>query len=235
MSKMTAGPVPEDPSRQRQFSLLSTDSLLNQANGVARSVLCETGRRGLYRASNASDSFWPSRLRGERSLTLARTDVHSRPVQELMKLLGDIDDAAVVVVAGNLFHPEPTSDLVRFVDATLAALPALCEKIAAFTTNPRHRFIVLPERGSRTEVQSGRARSTRATRGRLRERSDPERGHGNGVRDLAVARARAPSTRRAPTSTIAPTRIVSKTRTHCRASSPLACCTADWAVGSGSR
>src|SRR5579863_5998365 len=72
------------------------------------------------------------------------TDLNSRPVQELIALLGDIDDAALVVVAGNLFHPEPTSDLVKFVDATLAALPALREEIIAFTTNARHRFIVLP-------------------------------------------------------------------------------------------
>src|SRR5580704_16388390 len=72
------------------------------------------------------------------------TDVHSRPVQELVQLLGDIDDAAVVVVAGNLFHPEPTSDLVKFIDATLDALPTLRDQIIAFTTNIRHRFIVLP-------------------------------------------------------------------------------------------
>lgn len=72
------------------------------------------------------------------------TDPTSRPVQELVSLLGDIDDAAVVVVAGNLFHPEPTSDLVKFIDATLAALPTLRDQIVAFTTSVRHRFIVLP-------------------------------------------------------------------------------------------
>jgi lysylphosphatidylglycerol synthetase-like protein (DUF2156 family) len=117
-----------------------------------------------------------------------RTDVHSRPVQELMKLLGDIDDAAVVVVAGNLFHPEPTSDLVRFVDATLAALPALCEKIAAFTTNPRHRFIVLP--GS----EDHELKFNQDARGRLEQlgvafASDLilNVATANGVRDLAVA------------------------------------------------
>jgi hypothetical protein len=72
------------------------------------------------------------------------TDVNCRPVQEFISLLGDIDDAAVVVVAGNFFHPEPTSDLVKFIDATLAALPTLRDQIIAFTTNVRHRFIVLP-------------------------------------------------------------------------------------------
>ena len=72
------------------------------------------------------------------------TDEQSRPVHELVRLLGDIDDAAVVVVAGNLFHPEPTSDLVKFIDATLEALPTLRKQIVAFTSNVRHRFIVLP-------------------------------------------------------------------------------------------
>src|SRR5579863_435835 len=72
------------------------------------------------------------------------TDVNSRPVQELIELLGDIDDAALVVVAGNLFHPEPTSDLVKFIDATWAAVPTLREQIIAFTSNERHRLVVLP-------------------------------------------------------------------------------------------
>ena len=108
-------------------------------------MLCETGRRGLYRASDAANSFRPSRLRGERPLTLTHS-LTERAVRSKnsSRLLGDIDDAAVVVVAGNLFQPEPTSDLVKFIDATLAALPALRDQIAAFTANVRHRFIVLP-------------------------------------------------------------------------------------------
>jgi hypothetical protein len=155
-----------------------------------------------------------------------RTDVHSRPVQELMKLLGDIDDAAVVVVAGNLFHPEPTSDLVRFVDATLAALPALCEKIAAFTTNPRHRFIVLP--GS----EDHELKFNQDARGRLEQlgvafASDLilNVATANGVRDLAVA---------AGACTIDTARADVDDRADAdRLEDP--CCTADWAVGSGSR
>src|SRR5580692_3786945 len=51
------------------------------------------------------------------------TDVASRPVRELMNLLRDVDDAAVVVVAGNLFHPEPDVDLAEHIDVTLEALP----------------------------------------------------------------------------------------------------------------
>jgi lysylphosphatidylglycerol synthetase-like protein (DUF2156 family) len=72
------------------------------------------------------------------------SDQMSRPVAELVRLLGDIDDAAVVVVAGNLFHPEPTSDLAKFIDATLGALPALHEAIVNFTAKSTHQFIVLP-------------------------------------------------------------------------------------------
>src|ERR1700722_3900133 len=53
------------------------------------------------------------------------TNVHSRPLREFLNLLGDIDDAAIVVVAGNLFHPGPTSDLAKFIDATMEALPTV--------------------------------------------------------------------------------------------------------------
>jgi len=53
------------------------------------------------------------------------TNVASRPVREFIDLLGDIDDAAVVIVAGNLFYPDATSDLAKFIDATLRALPAV--------------------------------------------------------------------------------------------------------------
>ncbi len=72
------------------------------------------------------------------------TDETSRPVRELIDLLGDIDVAATVVVAGNLFHPDPTSDLAKFIDATWSALPKLREAIVTFCANQRHRFVVLP-------------------------------------------------------------------------------------------
>ena len=68
----------------------------------------------------------------------------SRPVRELVELLGNIDDPAVIVVAGNLFQPDETSDIAKFIDATLKSLPSLCEAIVAFTTNESHQFIVLP-------------------------------------------------------------------------------------------
>ena len=72
------------------------------------------------------------------------TDVTSRPIKELLSLLGEIDDAAVVVVAGNLFHPDSTSDLAKFIEATLIALPTLRSEFEAFCAKPGHRLFVLP-------------------------------------------------------------------------------------------
>ncbi|MCU1362698.1 MAG: hypothetical protein JWM55_526 [Acidimicrobiaceae bacterium] len=72
------------------------------------------------------------------------TDVTSRPIQELLDLLGDIDDAALVVVAGNLFHPEATSDVPRFIEATLAALPTVREGIRTFCASEQHQLVLLP-------------------------------------------------------------------------------------------
>jgi lysyl-tRNA synthetase class 2 len=116
------------------------------------------------------------------------TDVTCRPVQELMSLLGDIDDAAVVVVAGNLFHPEPTSDLVKFIDATLAALPSLRDQIVAFTANVRHRFIVLPGNDDHELSQNQPARERLEELGvNLASDLILQVATASGVRDLAIA------------------------------------------------
>ncbi len=116
------------------------------------------------------------------------TDVSSRAVQELTTLLSDIDDAAVVVVAGNLFHPEPTSDLVKFIDATWATLPTLRDQIALFTLNDRHRFIVLPGSDDR-ELSHNEAARERLHQLGVSLASDLilNIATANGVRDLAVA------------------------------------------------
>ncbi len=68
------------------------------------------------------------------------TDETSRPLVDFVTLLSDIDDAAVVVVAGNFFHPESTSDLAKFIAATLEHLPTVRDQIAAFTKKTRHPF-----------------------------------------------------------------------------------------------
>jgi lysylphosphatidylglycerol synthetase-like protein (DUF2156 family) len=72
------------------------------------------------------------------------TDVASRPVQELMNLLGDIDDVAVVVIAGNLFHPDPSADLAQHIDATFEALPSVRDAFQRFCAIESRRLFVLP-------------------------------------------------------------------------------------------
>ncbi len=71
------------------------------------------------------------------------TRADSRPVRELVELLGDIDDAAVVVVAGNLFEPGH-ADPAAYVRATWGALSALAEAVRAFADLPEHQIFVLP-------------------------------------------------------------------------------------------
>ena len=73
------------------------------------------------------------------------TDESSRPVRELIDLLGDIDVAAMVVVAGNLFHPEPTSDLSKFIRGDVAGAARRCTaRFSRSAPIERHRFVVLP-------------------------------------------------------------------------------------------
>ncbi len=72
------------------------------------------------------------------------TNPPSRSLLEFVSLLGDIDDAAIVVVAGNLFHPDPTSDLAKFVDATLRALPEFAAAMQGFCARDSHQLVVLP-------------------------------------------------------------------------------------------
>ena len=72
------------------------------------------------------------------------TSEASRPIRELIDLLDNIDDPAVVVIAGNFLHPDVTSDLTKFIDATFKNLPTLRRTITAFTLHEGHQFIVLP-------------------------------------------------------------------------------------------
>jgi lysylphosphatidylglycerol synthetase-like protein (DUF2156 family) len=72
------------------------------------------------------------------------TDVASRPLREFMSLLDDIDDVAVVVVAGNLFYPEPGVDLAEHIDRTFEALPSLRHELQRFCATDSHRLFVLP-------------------------------------------------------------------------------------------
>jgi len=72
------------------------------------------------------------------------TKPRSRPVVELAALLGEIDDPAIVVIAGNLFFPLPDSDLVGQIKATLAHLPDFVKAIGAFVAHESHQIFVLP-------------------------------------------------------------------------------------------
>jgi lysylphosphatidylglycerol synthetase-like protein (DUF2156 family) len=116
------------------------------------------------------------------------TDVTSRPVKELLSLLGEIDDAAVVVVAGNLFHPDSTSDLAKFIEATLIALPTVRSEFEAFCAKPGHRLFVLPGGDDEEIRDSERAQALLEGLGVI-VASDLilQIATASGVRDLAVA------------------------------------------------
>ncbi len=66
-----------------------------------------------------------------------------RPVRELTALLGDLDEPALVVVAGNLFAATD-DDPETVVRATLRALPTLVGALRSYLALPEHRLIVLP-------------------------------------------------------------------------------------------
>jgi lysylphosphatidylglycerol synthetase-like protein (DUF2156 family) len=122
-------------------------------------------------------------------LSLSPTsDVTSRPIAEFLDLLGEIDDAAVVVVAGNFFHPGPTSDLAKFIDVALAALPSLRDAIASFTHSEGHRFIVLPGTDD-AELRTSHDAQSRLEALGICVASDLilQVATASGVRDLAVA------------------------------------------------
>ena len=112
----------------------------------------------------------------------------SRPVAELANLLGDIDDAAVVVIAGNLLHPDPDTDLAAFIDATLATLSELGDAVRAFTAKESHRLVVLPgtdDAGLR--VERGAQERLEALGIELASDLVLQVATANGVRDVAVA------------------------------------------------
>ena len=116
------------------------------------------------------------------------TDVESRPVREFLNLLDDIDDAVIVVVAGNLFHPAPTSDLAKFIDATFDALPRVRTAFARFCERDNHQLIVLPGSDDTELREHERAQTQLRTLG-VCIASDLvlQVASANGVRDIAVA------------------------------------------------
>jgi len=116
------------------------------------------------------------------------TDVTSRSVREFLNLLGDIDDAGLVVVAGNLFRPEPTSDLAKFIEATFLALPSVKDDIANFCAKVGHRLVVLPGSDDADLRDSALAQAQLEGLGvTLASDLTLQIATASGVRDLAVA------------------------------------------------
>lgn len=72
-----------------------------------------------------------------------RSDPASRPLRDVVDLLSDIDDAAVVVIAGNFFHPRPGEAIGPFLAETFAALPELRRAIVEFCAHDSHQLVVL--------------------------------------------------------------------------------------------
>ena len=74
-------------------------------------------------------------------------DTHSQAtstsIHKLVTFLGEIDDPATIIFAGNLFDfgGRPAANEVR---ATLANLPSFASALRKFTSQPRHHVILLP-------------------------------------------------------------------------------------------
>ena len=73
-----------------------------------------------------------------------RTDPRSRPLREFISLLGDIDDPAIVVVAGNLFFCDQGEDFAGQVGATLEHLPGFVSAVRDFVAQNAHQIFILP-------------------------------------------------------------------------------------------
>ena len=117
------------------------------------------------------------------------TSLHSRPVREFIQLLGDIDDAAVVVV-GNLFHPDATSDLAKSIDATFLAKPEIAECLRGFCSTANHQLIVLPGSDDHElAVHEGAQRGLTSLGAKVAKDLMLQVATADGVRDLLCARA----------------------------------------------
>ncbi len=85
---------------------------------------------------------------GQRVLVLSdlELDGHVQPArsaaQRLADLLGDLDDPAIVVIAGNFFAP--VDALTETVASAWRAHPELRNAIATFCAKPDHDFILVP-------------------------------------------------------------------------------------------
>ena len=115
------------------------------------------------------------------------TNPAARSVRELIALLEDLDDSAVVVVAGNLLHPDASQDMAAFLAATLRALPSLSAALSAFTDKPGHRFIVLPGADDAALAEPGAATGLEALGVELAHDVMAQVATANDVRDVGIA------------------------------------------------
>ena len=111
----------------------------------------------------------------------------SSNVRDFCQVLDEIDDASFVVVAGNLFGPDSTSNVGKFVEATFQQLPELVGAIRRFTSNEGRRMIILPGSLDRELVSDEIAHSILESLG-VELASDIifQVASTTGVRDLAV-------------------------------------------------
>ena len=117
-----------------------------------------------------------------------RTRTRSRPVVELTALLGDLDDPAVVVVAGNLFFPDADENFSRSVERTLEHLRDFFTAVEDFVARDARQFYVLPGSDDAALATDDEARAHLEALGVV-VASDLmlQVASADGVRDLAIA------------------------------------------------
>jgi len=116
------------------------------------------------------------------------TRAGSRPVVELSTLLGDIDDPAVVVVAGNLFFTHPDQELAEVIAATIEHLPDFFAAVRTFAAHESHQVYVLPGTDDAALATDDAAQALLSRIG-VRVASDLmlQVASASGVHDLAIA------------------------------------------------
>lgn len=128
-------------------------------------------------------------------------------ISDLIRVLEEMDDAGFVVIAGNLFSPEPTSEIAKYVEATLENLPTVVSAVQRFTEHTSRRLLLLPGSLDSEIATSDQAQALLTSLG-IEIASDLifQVTSTNGVRDLAVVAGK--STVRLVESDEAPSREV---------------------------
>ncbi|MDE3106555.1 MAG: DUF2156 domain-containing protein [Acidobacteriota bacterium] len=117
-----------------------------------------------------------------------RSDEARRSLREFIDLLNDVDDPAVVVIAGNLLRPDAVADVAKFAAATFAALPTLVGALRRFTNGEGRRVVVLPGRDDAELAHHEAAQAVLADLGLVVARDVMlQIATANGTRDVAVA------------------------------------------------